>query len=413
MIRFTITGRLRMIMPVVVACVIAQPASAQTKSWKLSVDPGDQVSGESLIVAPITEEIAPGRYLLETGAEGGKPVSQAQVFKEDGVSYLALDLPDPAVTSAGTFRLSPAGGDDAETPKVALIPDRTNVAIKIDGKLFTEYRTDEGPKPFLYPLIGPTGVSYTRSFPMKDVEGEKKDHPHHRSFWFTHGKVNGIDFWAEPKKSPFGSIKETSRKPLIQGPVLGRLHTTDDWLSPSGEKVCEDERVLTIYHSRKGRVLDFDIKIKASVGPVEFGQTKEGMFGVRVASSMDVTKKEGGKIVTSEGLTDEKAWGKPASWVDYSGPVDGKTVGIAILNHPSSFRYPTTWHVRTYGLFAANPFGGQDFGATESAAYTIPKGREIRFRYRVILHQGDAESAGVARAFRAYAHPPRVSLAAD
>jgi len=413
MIRFVTIGRLRMALSVVVACALAQPVLAQSKSWKLTVSAGDNVQGEGPVVAPITEKIAPGRYRLEAGSEGGRTDRHAQIFEEDGVSYVAIDLPKPSANSSESYNLRLEADKNVESSKVELIPDQTNVAIKIDGELFTEYRTDEGPKPFLYPLIGPTGVSYTRSFPMKEVEGEKQDHPHHRSLWFTFGKVNGIDFWAEPKGKPFGKIKETSRKPLVQGPVLGRLHTTDDWLSPSGEKVCEDERVLTVYHSRAGRVLDFDVKIKATVGPVEFGQTKEGMFGVRVASSMDVTRKEGGKIVSSEGLTDEKAWGKPASWVDYSGPVDGQTVGIAILNHPSSFRYPTTWHVRTYGLFAANPFGGQDFGEAKSAAYTIPKGQEVRFRYRVILHEGDADSAKIKQAFQAYAHPPRISLAAD
>ena len=78
------------------------------------------------------------------------------------------------------------------------------------------------------------------------------------------------------------------------------------------------------------------------------------MFGLRVATSMDVTSKKGGKIINAEGIENTPAWGKPSPWVDYTGPVGGKTVGVAIFNHPSSFRYPTTWHVRDYGLFAAN-----------------------------------------------------------
>ena len=84
-------------------------------------------------------------------------------------------------------------------------------------------------------------------------------------------------------------------------------------------------------------------------------------MGVRVAGTMKVDAKLGGRIVNSEGQTDGDAWAKRAAWVDYHGPVDGLTVGVAILNHPSSFRFPTYWHVRTYGLFAANPFGWQDF----------------------------------------------------
>ena len=121
------------------------------------------------------------------------------------------------------------------------------------------------------------------------------------------------------------------------------------------------------------RVIDFEITLKATHGPVTFGDTKEGMFGLRVASSMDVNKKQGGRITNAEGLTDDQAWGKASPWVDYTGPVQGKTVGIAILNHPRSFRYPTTWHVRTYGLFAANPFGWHDFGLGKSGEYVLPR----------------------------------------
>jgi hypothetical protein len=280
------------------------------------------------------------------------------------------------------------------------------VAIKIDGHLFSEYRTDVGAKPFLFPLVGPTGTSYSRAYPMRQVAGEDHDHPHQRSFWFTHGNVNGIDFWSE--QPGHGTIRETARKTIAWGPVLGRLRTTDDWIGPDGTKVCQDERVLTVYRTADARLLDFEIRIQAVGGPVTFGDTKEGMFGVRVASSMDVDRKKGGHIVNSEGLTDEHAWGKPASWVDYTGPVEGKTVGIAILNHPQSFRYPTTWHVRTYGLFAANPFGWHDFGLGKSGRYTLEAGQQLWFGYRVILHEGDSATGHIAAAFDGYARPPEV-----
>jgi len=145
-------------------------------------------------------------------------------------------------------------------------------------------------------------------------------------------------------------------------------------------------------------------------GPVTFGDTKEGMFGLRVASSMDVNKKRGGLILNAEGLRDDAAWGKPSAWVDYSGPLGGRTVGIAILNHPDSFRYPTHWHVRTYGLFAANPFGWHDFGIGKSGTYTLPQGHSLRFSYRVIFHDGDAQAARIAEHFRQYASPPAITV---
>jgi hypothetical protein len=102
---------------------------------------------------------------------------------------------------------------------------------------------------------------------------------------------------------------------------------------------------------------------------------------------------------------DGKAWGQPAAWVDYQGPIDGKTVGIAIFNHPSSFRYPTYWHVRGYGLFAANPFGLHDFSGGEKGKgrATISRGASMTLRYRVLFHAGDEREGKVAERFSAYA----------
>ena len=162
--------------------------------------------------------------------------------------------------------------------------------------------------------------------------------------------------------------------------------------------------MLTFYRTEGSRIIDFEITLKATDGPVTFGDTKEGMFGLRVASSMDVNKKKGGKITNAEGLTDDQAWGKASPWVDYTGPVEGKTVGIAILNHPRSFRYPTTWHVRTYGLFAANPFGWHDFGLGEVGEYTLPGGRVDPVRLPGDPARGRHRRRRISRsAFEAYA----------
>lgn len=276
------------------------------------------------------------------------------------------------------------------------------VTVKLDGAPFAEYLVKHGSKPIVWPIIGPSGKRLTRNWPMDTtVEGEKdRDHPHQRSLWFTHGDVNGIDFWSEGK----GRIEHREFVKVSGGPEA-TIVTKNDWLSPDGSKrICSDERTLKFGGDAKRRWIDFDIKITATDGPVVFGDTKEGSFGVRVASSMRVDSKQGGKIVNSDGLTNAAAWGKPAAWVDYHGPVDGEVSGIAILNHPSSFRFPTHWHVRTYGLFAANPFGLKDFTAGKSQGeYTLPAGETLHLRYRVLLHSGDEQAGGVAEAYEAFA----------
>ena len=277
------------------------------------------------------------------------------------------------------------------------------VLVKIDGLPFTDYLTETGPKPILWPILGPGGVAMTRAYPMKDVEGEKHDHPHQRSLWFTHGDVNDVDFWSE--QEGHGSIVHREYLALEGGPDSAIIATRNDWVDAKGKKVCEDERRLTFGIGEHGRTIDFDITLKASEGPLTFGDTKEGAMGIRIPTVMDVNSKKGGRIVTSEGLTDTAAWGKPASWVDYHGEVDKQHVGIAILNHPSSFRYPTRWHVRDYGLFAANPFGLKDFEGNDklNGSYTVQVGESIALRYRFVFHSGDEKAAGIARAFEQYA----------
>jgi hypothetical protein len=276
------------------------------------------------------------------------------------------------------------------------------ITVKVDGKLMTRYLIKSGAKPILWPVVGPTGKEMTRGYPMRPATpDEKADHPHQRSFWFTHGLVNGVDFWSEGKNHGDIVHREFVK---VEGGRQALIVTRNDWKSAAGEKVCEDEQTYTFGANDQARWIDVDLVVKATPGDVTFGDTKEGAFGVRVTGTMDVNAKKGGHIINSEGQTNEAAWGKPAAWVDYYGPVEGETLGIAILNHPSSFRFPTRWHVRTYGLFAANCFGLHDFLNSREAdgSHTIKQGGTMRLRYRVLLHQGDEKKGRVAEMFTEY-----------
>jgi len=319
------------------------------------------------------------------------------------LTCLALALLVTSATAEVTLEKSPAG-----------------VLVKVDGELFTEYVTLSGNKPILWPIIGPTGKKMTRDYPMLKSEGETADHPHHRSLWFTFDKVNDTNFWAEPasltkggdksKDDPkIGLQKHREFTKVESGKDAGSLVSITDWVTTDGKKVLEDERRITFSGTKDVRIIDFDIDLKATEGDVDFGDSKEGVFGVRVPTSMDVEPKvdkaaEPGHIINSEGLADATAWGKPAAWVDYHGRVGAEHLGIAILNHPSSFRYPTTWHVRTYGLFAANCFGLQAFNKdAQPGDHHLPKGQSLKFAYRVIFHVGDQETSKIADAFAVYA----------
>jgi len=277
------------------------------------------------------------------------------------------------------------------------------VTVTVDGKLFTRYLIKSGAKPVLWPVLGPTGKEMTRAYPMRDAgTDERDDHVHHRSFWFTHGDVNGVDFWSETKGHGNIVHREFVK---VAGGKNATIVTRNDWIGPDGKKICEDERHLNFGADDHARWVDFNVVIRASDGEVKFGDTKEGSFGVRVAGTMKVSSKKGGTIINSEGQKDADAWGKPAKWVDYHGPVNGETLGVAILNHPSSFRYPTYWHVRTYGLFTANPFGLHHFKGSSDydGSHTLKKGESFTLRHRVLFHQGDEKTGCVADVFEDYA----------
>ncbi len=297
-------------------------------------------------------------------------------------------------------------GAAASAAEVTAERSPNGVVVKIDGQFFTEYLSRSGSKPILWPVLGPTGKPMTRSYPMGDVPGEKKDHPHQRSIWFTHGDVNKISFWDQSPKA--GSIVHREFVKVAGGPTA-TIITRNDWLGPDGKKQLEDRLVLGFGRVGDARWIDFDITLEATVGPVRFGDTKEGSFGVRVAETLAVDSKQGGKIVNSQGQRDAEAWGKRASWVDYFGPVNHETVGIAILNHPSSFRYPTYWHVRTYGLYAANPFGEKSFKGRsgDDGSYTLPAGEKLVLRYRLLFHRGDWQQARIAQLYADYAKGPK------
>lgn len=308
-------------------------------------------------------------------------------------------------TSSGPSQ--PGSARAAAAPRVRLTETNEVVRVELDGQLFTEYHFRDVTRPFLYPLLGAGNVPLTRHWPMENVPGEDHDHPHHRSFWFSHGDVNGVDLWSEEPKA--GQTVHQKFLTQTSGNDRGILATSNEWRAKDGRVLGRDERRYTFYPPQGDvRIVDFEVTIFASAGEIVLGDTKEGTFALRVAESMRVMQPKNqpgqGRLVNSRGQLNGDVWGKRAEWADYSGPVDGHTVGIAILDHPSNPRHPTWWHARDYGLFAANPFGLHDFEKKEKGAgdMKIPAGGKVTFRYRVILHPGDEQVGRIASQFEEY-----------
>jgi len=290
--------------------------------------------------------------------------------------------------------------EDGRGVKITKLPEK--LSVEINGKLFTEYNFKDGPFPYFYPVIGPTGEPVIRHWPMKESENEAQDHRHHRSLWFTHGEVNGHDFW----QGRNDRIVHDKFVKVSSGRKVGILQSQNKWVAANGKVVCTDTRTHKFYNRPDGQIMDFEITIQASHGKVVMGDTKEGSMAIRLAPTMRLRGKVGkGHIVNSEGVRDKATWGKRAAWCDYYGPVKGEVVGVAIFDHPQNPKHPTWWHVRDYGLFAANPFGVHNFESKPKGTgdITIPAGQSLTFRYRFYFHKGDEKQAKVAEHYREYA----------
>lgn len=242
-----------------------------------------------------------------------------------------------------------------------------------------------------------------RHWPMKEAPNEERDHPHHRALWYAHGAINGHDFWSEGAKA--GKTVHEKFIEVKSGEKTGSFTTLNRLVAKDGAVICTDERTVRIHHRPSAPLLDFDITIHASHGALTLGDTKEGSMAIRLAETMRLKGKTAtGSIVNSEGVRDDKTWGKRAKWCDYHGTVNGQVVGVAIMDHPSNPRHPTWWHVRDYGLFAANPFGVHDFEKKPAGTgdLTVPAGGKVTFRYRFYFHEGDEKQSGVEGEYGKY-----------
>ncbi len=311
---------------------------------------------------------------------------------------------------------------DAAGSKVEFKESQYRIDVLIDGRLITSYLHTPDPsrpmvvpgiiqaKPVLFPVHSPSGVVLTRDFPFASTPGEDRDHPHHIGISFTVDNVgpDNDGFWGN-SRNPLPMIRHVKVLEMKGGSGAGTLATVSHWIGKSGKPLLEEEREMIFRAAASDRSeIDFTIHLKALDQEIGFGDTKEGMFAIRVAQWL--TEKATGRYLNSNGEEMEKGvWGKRADWVRLQGEKDGKKLGIAIFNHPSSTNSPTWWHARGYGCFSVNPLGQLDFEKAHKAASPQPfnlrikPGEKALFKYRVVLYEGEMDKAKADLLYRAYA----------
>ena len=285
-----------------------------------------------------------------------------------------------------------------------------NMDVFLNDALFATYQYgNDLVRPFLNPVIGPTGTSLVRELFEPDVAKEH-DHIHHRGILVAHGDVNGTDNWSENNEN-CGKQLHAGVEAVVSGPVYGKIAVENDWVSAKGDHLLFERREMVFWNIQNDvRIIDFHITFRADIRDIVFGDTKEGgILSVRVPTALRVDR--GGIMQNAYGGIGEKeCWGKRAHWCDYFGTLEGQQVGIAVFDDTSNFRHPTYWHIRDYGLFAANPFAlSYYYGDKQrNGSHTIKKGSTFPFAYRVYIHKGDTDYGKVGQAYHNYVNAPEI-----
>ncbi len=304
----------------------------------------------------------------------------------------------------------------AEPGQVSIEVKKGQIDFRIGNDLVTRYHTGtDAAKPYLWPLMAPNGVAVTRAWPMDEAGAVSKDHVHQKSAWFDHGDVipegvplteraqgvKGVDFWAEGRGHGVIVCVEVGK------PEGHHVRTRNEWRTLDGKAILNETRTLALHDLGGPRLIVMASDLTPSGGPVVFGDTKEGSFGVRVHDSLRVGER--GKINAKSRITsaegkqgEQQCWGHPSDWCDYSGEIDGKAVGIAVFDDPANAPR-SCWHVRAYGLMAANPFGREKSGFPAMKGrgdlVRLNPGEHLKLRYGILLHTGDVQSGKVADAY--------------
>ena len=313
--------------------------------------------------------------------------------------------------------LSTSLAQKKEMVQVIQSAKENKIDIIIGGKLFTSFLyPDSLEKPVLYPVHAANGTIVTRGFPLDTQPNDPTDHPHHIGIWFTFENVNGLDFWnnsyaiPKEKKHLYGWIR-TDKISQTSGDSKGVLSYHANWTNRQKKVLLEETTHLEFSGTEHERIIDRVTVLKADT-TVLFTDAKDGLYGIRLAHALQIpTDKDqefkddkgnvtivkggtdhlaNGNYLTSEGKQGDDAWSTRGRWCMIYGKIKNDSISIAIIDHPKNPNYPTFWHARGYGLFAANPLGEKIFTNGKSFKnLRLESGGSVTFRFRIVITDGN------------------------
>ena len=323
----------------------------------------------------------------------------------------------------------------AQAQRIQVVPNEAGrrVDVIVDGKPFTSYIWPTTlKKPTLFPVRSANGTVVTRGYPLEPRKGERVDHPHHVGIWLNHGNVNGLDFWNNSdaikadQASKYGTIVHRRIVEAKGGKDRGNLVIETDWLKPDGTVLLKEHTEFVFRGDAGSRTIDRTTTLTALGERVVFQDDKEGTFGMRVARGLELPYDKAevlidesghptpkpvldntgvsGQYISSEGLKGDAVWGTRGRWMMLTGTVDAEPVTLAILDNPGNPGFPTYWHARGYGLFAANPLGEKVLtNGKKELNLTLEPGKSTTFRFRVLVLNGTAKADDIEKVYQSFA----------
>jgi hypothetical protein len=208
-----------------------------------------------------------------------------------------------------------------------------------------------------------------------------------------------------------GTIRHRSVEKAKGGAGEGELEVSSAWLMPDGSVVLRENTRYLFRAAGDWRSIDRITTLTAGDKPVSFKDNKEGVLGLRVTRALEepsdkpevFTDAQGratkvptmdnkgvnGVYLSSEGKKGGAVWGTRGRWTVLRGTVEGEPVTLGILDHPGNPGFPTYWHARGYGLFAANPLGQAALSdGKERLDFALEPGATARFRHRILIASG-------------------------
>jgi hypothetical protein len=286
-------------------------------------------------------------------------------------------------------------------PAVQVVPQPDDqLSFQVEGTERLRWHSSARyPRPFFFPLVGPSGRSLTRM-----GHPAAPDHDHHRSLWWGHRDVAGVNFWEE--RGGAQQLRQDGWVHYQDGAEEAAMAVRLGWYDAHKVRLIQQE-LIAVCRPLEGKEtwLEIQTRFTPALDELKLGKTNFGFLGLRVAAGMSELY-GGGRLTGSKGGRGEKElFGKPADWMDYSGPVVGERwEGVTFFDHPGNPGSPVSWHVRGDGWMSP-AFNLRD-------GYLLKKKSPLVLRYALHLHAGEVDPKGAAARHAAFAASKAWELAA-